>query len=95
MTEEPKTEEAPASDGGSIRVDQVAEERPDAVEPPASAFTPPAAEPTPTVTADQASWSHPAGTAAPAEASDRPEAKLVGAFAGGLLFATILKRLAR
>lgn len=95
-------------------------------------FTPPAAEPTPTVGADEATRGHPAGSAAPhppaaaaptspfssgssgasgsssnpvagllenpkvAETIEqRPEALVGAAFAGGLLFAMILKRLGR
>jgi hypothetical protein len=61
-------------------------------------------EPTPTVPASEASWSHPAGSAAPppptsvpsADAfSDRPEVLVGAAFAGGFVAALILKRLGR
>ncbi len=63
-----------------------------------------APEPTPTVTASEASWSRPVGSAAPDPASappagdaaaDRPEVLVGAAFAGGLVFAMMLKRLGR
>lgn len=69
-------------------------------------FTPPAAEPTATVGAGQATREHPLGTAspyvpvtdpgpAPETVEQRPEALVGAAFAGGLLLAMILKRLGR
>ncbi len=39
--------------------------------------------------------SPPGGASAPALASDRPELPVAGAFAGGLLLALVLKRLAK
>ncbi|MCW2957622.1 MAG: hypothetical protein JWP18_425 [Solirubrobacterales bacterium] len=63
-----------------------------------------APEPTPTVSAAEASWSRPAGSAAPPPVSappsgdalaDRPEVLVGAAFAGGLVVAMILKRLGR
>lgn len=68
--------------------------------PPAKATPVPAPEPTPTVPAAEASYSHPAGSAAPSALSpdayaDRPEVLVGAAFAGGALAALILKRLGR
>jgi hypothetical protein len=63
-----------------------------------------APEPTPTVSAAEATWSRPAGSAAPPPVSaspsgealaDRPEVLVGAAFAGGLVAAMILKRLGR
>jgi uncharacterized membrane protein len=63
-----------------------------------------APEPTPTVSATDASWSRPAGSAAPppfpaspsADANaERPEVLVGAAFAGGLVVAMLLKRLGR
>jgi hypothetical protein len=54
--------------------------------------------PTETVPHDQQTQSHPAGSAMPEggiPATERPEVVVGGAFAGGLLFALILKRLGR
>ena len=56
------------------------------------------AEPTPTVPHDQQTKSHPAGSAMPeggVPITERPEALVAGAFAGGFLFALILKKLGR
>ena len=58
----------------------------------------PPAEPTPTVPHDQQTTSHPAGSAMPEggiSVTERPEALIAGAFAGGFLFALILKKLGR
>ncbi len=62
--------------------------------------TPPPADPqpTPTVSHEQQTASHPAGSALPeggVPITERPEAMVGGAFAGGLLVALILKRLGR
>lgn len=62
-----------------------------------------ASEPTSTVSASEASWSHPAGTASPdagADAAgdaftDRPEVQVGAAFVGGFFAALILKRVGR
>ena len=57
-----------------------------------------ASEPTPTVPHDQQTKSHPAGSAMPEggiSVTERPEALVAGAFAGGFLFALILKKLGR
>lgn len=71
---------------------------------PAAADSPtaasPAAEPqpTPTVPHTEQTASHPAGSAMPPGGvpfTERPEAKIGGAFAGGLVAALILKRLGR
>ncbi len=66
----------------------------------AAAQQPPAPdpEPTPTVTHEQQTASYPAGSAEPdggTPITERPEALVGGAFAGGLLVALILKRLGR
>jgi len=55
-------------------------------------------QPTPTVPHDQQTRSHPAGSAMPESGvpvTERPEAMVAGAFAGGFLFAMILKKLGR
>ena len=55
-------------------------------------------EPTPTVPHDHQTRAHPAGSAMPeggVPVTERPEAMVAGAFAGGLLFAMILKKLGR
>ena len=55
-------------------------------------------EPTPTVPHDTQTRTHPAGSAMPeggVPVTERPEAMVAGAFAGGLLFAMILKKLGR
>ena len=62
--------------------------------------TPPPADPqpTPTVSHEQQTASHPAGSSLPDDGvpiTERPEALVGGAFAGGLLVALILKRLGR
>ena len=60
--------------------------------------TPPTPQPTPTVSHQEQTASHPAGSAAPeggVPITERPEAMVGGAFAGGLLVALILKRLGR
>ena len=62
--------------------------------------TPPPADPqpTPTVSHEQQTASHPAGSALPTGGvpiTERPEAMVGAAFAGGLLVALILKRLGR
>ncbi len=57
-----------------------------------------ASTPTDTVSHGEQTASHPPGTAEPeggVPATQRPEALVAGAFAGGLLFALILKRLGR
>ena len=59
---------------------------------------PASGEPTPTVPHDQQTKSHPAGSAMPEggiPVTERPEALIAGAFAGGFLFALILKKLGR
>ncbi len=56
------------------------------------------AEPTRTVPHDQQTQSHPAGSAMPeggVPLTEKPEALVAGAFAGGFLFALILKKLGR
>jgi hypothetical protein len=63
-----------------------------------SAGAPPAPDPTPTVSHEQQTASHPAGSSLPdggVPIQERPEALVGGAFAGGLLAALILKRLGR
>ncbi len=55
-------------------------------------------QPTPTVSHEQQTASHPSGSAVPdggVPITERPEALVGGAFAGGLLVALILKRLGR
>jgi hypothetical protein len=58
-------------------------------------------QPTPTVSHDQQTASRPAGSALPDGAAgarellERPEVMVGAAFAGGILFASILKRLGR
>ena len=63
-------------------------------------------EPTPVVTESDATATHPVGTAAPPYAApeydatsespaEKPEVQAAAAFAGGLVFALILKRLGR
>ncbi len=55
-------------------------------------------QPTPTVSHEQQTASHPAGSSLPdggVPITERPEALVGGAFAGGLLAALILKRLGR
>jgi hypothetical protein len=66
---------------------------------PAVAAAIPVPEPTPVVAAAEATRDHPAGTAAPSESSvigpaDKPELAVGAAFAGGLVLAFILKRIA-
>ena len=54
--------------------------------------------PTGTVPHDQQTKSHPAGSAMPeggVPVTEKPEALVAGAFAGGFLFALILKKLGR
>ncbi len=54
--------------------------------------------PTDTVSHGEQTQSHPAGTAMPEggiPVTERPEALVAGAFAGGFLFALILKKLGR
>ena len=54
--------------------------------------------PTETVSHDQQTHAHPAGSAMPEggiPATEKPEVMVAGAFAGGLLFALILKKLGR
>ena len=65
-----------------------------------AATPPPPADPqpTPTVSHEQQTASHPAGSSLPdggTPITERPEALVGGAFAGGLLVALILKRLGR
>jgi hypothetical protein len=70
-----------------------AEPEPVASEPAAAT---PEAEPTPVVGASEASFTHPPGTAAPVGVADeRPEVAVGAAFAGGLVTAWFLKRIAR
>jgi hypothetical protein len=60
--------------------------------------TSPPPEPTGTVGHGQQTHSHPAGSAMPEggiPVTERPEALIGGAFAGGLVLALILKRLGR
>jgi hypothetical protein len=55
-------------------------------------------EPTATVGHDEQTRAHPPGSAAPVggiPTTERPEVLIGGAFAGGLVFALILKRLGR
>ena len=55
-------------------------------------------EPTGTVPHDQQTKSHPAGSAMPAggiPVTEKPEALVAGAFAGGFIFAWVLKKLGR
>ena len=55
------------------------------------------AEPTPTVGHDQQTASHPAGSALPTggvPVTERPEALVGAAFAGGLVAALILRKIA-
>ncbi len=55
-------------------------------------------EPTPTVSHDQQTKSHPAGSAMPEggiPVTEKPEALVAGAFAGGFILAWILKKLGR
>ena len=55
-------------------------------------------EPTPTVPHDQQTRSHPAGSAMPeggVPVTEKPEALVAGAFAGGFILAWILKKLGR
>ena len=68
-----------------------------AVAPAAEPAAAPVTEPTPTVGAADATWTQPAGSALPADAPVDPNPeKLVGkAFAGGLVTALILGRLAK
>ena len=66
----------------------------------AAAQQPPAPDPqpTPTVSHEQQTASRPAGSALPdggVPITERPEAMVGAAFAGGLLFAMILKRFGR
>ena len=66
----------------------------------AAAGPPPSVDPQPdpTVSHQQQTASHPAGSSPPADGvpiQERPEALVGGAFAGGLLVALILKRLGR
>lgn len=89
---------APADTATTSEVPVVVEV-PEAAEPVAATPTP-APEPTPTVSAADASYSRPVGSAAPGALSpdayaDRPEVLVGAAFAGGMLAALILKRLAR
>ena len=56
------------------------------------------AEPTSTVPHDQQTKSHPAGSAMPEggiPVTEKPEALVAGAFAGGFILAWILKKLGR
>ena len=56
------------------------------------------AEPTTTVPHDQQTKSHPAGSAMPEggiPVTEKPEALVAGAFAGGFILAWILKKLGR
>ncbi len=56
------------------------------------------AQPASTVSHDEQTKSHPAGSAMPSggiPVTERPEALIGGAFAGGFLFALILKKLGR
>jgi hypothetical protein len=55
-------------------------------------------QPSPTVGHGEQTASHPAGSAKPdggLPVTEKPEALVAGAFAGGLLFALILKKLGR
>ncbi len=55
-------------------------------------------DPTPTVPHDQQTKAHPAGSAMPeggVPATEKPEALVAGAFAGGFIFAWVLKKLGR
>ena len=55
-------------------------------------------QPTETVSGGAQTASHPAGSAMPEggiPVTEKPEALVAGAFAGGLLFALILKKLGR
>ena len=66
---------------------------------PAVAAAIPVPEPTPVVPAAQATRDHPAGTAASSGSTvigpaDKPELAVGAAFAGGLVLAFILKRIA-
>jgi hypothetical protein len=61
-----------------------------------SSFGPP--PPTGTVPHDQQTKSHPAGSAMPEggiPVTEKPEALVAGAFAGGFIFAWVLKKLGR
>jgi len=65
---------------------------------PSSPPPPADPQPTPTVSHEQQTASHPAGSSLPdggVPITERPEALVGGAFAGGLLVALILKRLGR
>lgn len=78
----PTAEHAPA---GAVSVD-------------AAAATAPAPDPTVTVDHGEQTHSHPAGSARPEggiPVTERPEALVGAAFAGGLVLALILKRLGR
>jgi hypothetical protein len=66
---------------------------------PAVAAAIPAPEPTPVVATAEVTRDHPLGTAAPAPGGvigppDKPELAVGAAFAGGLVLAFILKRIA-
>lgn len=78
---------ADASNAGSVSIDDAT------VSGPAGPT-----EPTPTVSHDQQTKSHPAGSALPdggIPVTEKPEALVAGAFAGGFIFAWILKKLGR
>ncbi len=82
-----------AENQGAVSMGDAASQQP--APDPAGAPDP---QPTPTVAHDQQTASHPAGSAAPeggTPITERPEALVGGAFAGGLLVALILKRLGR
>jgi hypothetical protein len=68
-----------------------------AVEPAAEAAAVPVTEPTPTVGAGDATWSQPAGSALldGAPVDPHPEKQVGKAFAGGLVAAIVLGRLAK
>ncbi|MCW3013001.1 MAG: hypothetical protein JWO02_93 [Solirubrobacterales bacterium] len=94
VQEPPGPDEPPTEATKGARIDE-----PAPFAPPERAAAP---EPTPTVPASEASWSRPAGSAAPptsvpaADAfADRPEVLVGAAFAGGFVAALILKRLGR
>ena len=79
---------ADSSNAGSVSIDDATTSGPSAGP----------AEPTPTVSHDQQTKSHPAGTAMPdggIPVTEKPEALVAGAFAGGFILAWILKKLGR
>ena len=81
--------DTPGGGQGAVSIgDAAAAQQPSAPDP----------QPTPTVAHEQQTASHPAGSALPdggVPIQERPEAMVGAAFAGGLLFAMILKRFGR